>query len=135
VVESSVCMCVDFESFISIFIGLQVYDAQSTFLNNIPPAEIYPANETNFDLPVENVNADASITVSSLYFIIFNTPFADAVLGWNLFVAAMTPNDDLRANRISRVHNRASLFGNQSMGAFPFRYDSGDGSDISGIAR
>ncbi|SRR6266404_4584506 len=55
------------------------------------------------------------------------------VLGWNLFVAAMTSNQDLRTNLISRVHNRASF--NLSAGVFPFRYDSTHGSTILGGAR
>ena len=60
---------------------------------------------------------------------------ADALPAWNLFVAAMTPDNDLRSSLISRVHNRASLFGSEEMGAFPVRYRSVDGSDISGMAR
>jgi hypothetical protein len=63
------------------------------------------------------------------------TPFADAVPGWNLFVAAMTPNNDLRLDLIRRVHNRALLSGNHRLGAFPLQYDSKDGSDISGMGR
>ena len=55
--------------------------------------------------------------------------------GWNLFVAAMTPSNELRSDRITKVHNRASLFGNQSLGIFPVMYGSTDGSDVSGMAR
>jgi hypothetical protein len=135
VVESLVRVRIVLTHFISIFIDFQVYDGQSNFLNNVPPVDSLPGNETSFDLPVEDTDTDAFITVSGLYFFSFDTPFADLALGWNLFVAAMTPNNDLRANRISRVHNRALLFGNQSIGAFLFRYDSSDGSDISGIGR
>jgi hypothetical protein len=58
-------------------------------------------------------------------------PFSDAVPGWNLFVAAMTPNNDLRLDLIKRVHDRALLSGNQRLGAFPLQYNSKDGSDIS----
>jgi hypothetical protein len=65
----------------------------------------------------------------------FDTHWADALPGWNLFVAAMTPNNDLCSNRIRRVHNRASLFGNQSLGIFPLRYDSTNASDLSGMAK
>ena len=60
---------------------------------------------------------------------------AAAVPDWNLFVAAMTSNVNLRSNLIRRVHNRASLFGSQNMGIFPYRYNSSDGSDLSGMAR
>ena len=41
----------------------------------------------------------------------------DRVLGWTLFVAAMTSNQDLRSQLISMVHNLA--FHNISGGAFP----------------
>ena len=60
---------------------------------------------------------------------------ANGVPAWNLFVAAMTPNNDLRANLISRVHNRASSFGSQNMGIFPVSYNSFNGSDVSGMAK
>ena len=50
-----------------------------------------------------------------------------------MFVAAMTPNQDLRTKLISRVHNRASF--NQSTGVFPVNYDSGTGATILGSAR
>ena len=60
---------------------------------------------------------------------------ADTVPAWNLFVAAMTPNEDLQSGLISRVHNRASAFGSQDMGIFPVRYSSTNGSDISEMAR
>jgi len=59
----------------------------------------------------------------------------NTVPAWNLFVAAMTPNNDLRSDLIRRVHNRASLFGRENMGIFPVRYGSFDGSDVSGMAR
>ncbi|KAH8993654.1 hypothetical protein EDB86DRAFT_2830153, partial [Lactarius hatsudake] len=52
---------------------------------------------------------------------------------WNLFVAAMSSNQDLRTNLISRVHNRASF--NTSAGVFPLSYDSTHGSTILGGAR
>ena len=58
---------------------------------------------------------------------------ANVVLGWDLFVAAMTSNQDLRADLISRVHNRASY--NLSAGVFPTEYDSTFGSTIQGGAR
>jgi len=58
---------------------------------------------------------------------------ANTVPAWNLLAAAMTPNNDLRLNLISRIHNRASSFGSQNMGIFPVRYDSFDGSDLSGL--
>jgi len=47
-------------------------------------------------------------------------------------VAAMTSNQDLRTNIISRVHNRASF--NVSAGAFPLSYDSTLGSTLQGVA-
>ena len=45
--------------------------------------------------------------------------FADAALGWCLFVAAMTPNRTLRSDLIKNVHDRASLYGRRSTVAVP----------------
>ena len=53
--------------------------------------------------------------------------------GWNLFAAAMTTNQDLRSQLISKVHNRASL--NTSANVFPVNYGSADGSTLQGAAR
>jgi len=53
-------------------------------------------------------------------------------------VAAMAPNSNLRSSLIRSTHDQAliSVLGSQSiMGAFPVRYDSGNGMDISGIGR
>ena len=50
-------------------------------------------------------------------------------------MAAMTPNSNLRSDLIRRVHDRASIYGNQSIGAFPIRYNSIDGADLLGIGR
>ena len=47
------------------------------------------------------------------------TTFADAALGWCLFVAAMTPNSTLRSDLIRNVHDRASLYGRQNTVAIP----------------
>jgi hypothetical protein len=46
---------------------------------------------------------------------------ANLILGWDLFVAAMTSNQSLCMDLISRVHNRASF--NMSTGVFPTKYD------------
>jgi hypothetical protein len=54
------------------------------------------------------------------------------ISSWNLFVAAMTSNQGLRSDLISRVHNRASF--NVSAGVFPLSYDSTHGSTIMGVA-
>ncbi|KAH9000737.1 hypothetical protein EDB86DRAFT_2802105 [Lactarius hatsudake] len=72
---------------------------------------------SNFGMPVDSLSGDTSVAVSS----------------WNLFVAAMSSNRDLRTNLISRVHNRASF--NVSGGVFPLSYDSTQGSTILGVAR
>ena len=71
--------------------------------------------------------------MSSLYFIVFDKICANAVIGWNLFVAAMTPNSNLRSDIIRRAHNKASIYGNQSIGAFPIRYNRINGADFPGI--
>jgi hypothetical protein len=49
----------------------------------------------------------------------------------------MAPNtrNNLSSIRIAEVYKRATLFGNQNLGIFPFRYASSDASDISGMAK
>ena len=95
-----------------------------------------------FDIPTQSIcDPECYPATSSWYFCIidFGHPRAqaDAVPGWNLFVAAMAQNisSNLSSNRIAEVYKRATLFGNQSLGIFPFRYASNDGSDISGMAK
>ncbi|KAI9456365.1 hypothetical protein BJY52DRAFT_1171492, partial [Lactarius psammicola] len=89
-----------------------VYDGQSSFIDNLTLTSTF----SNFGMPVDSLGLDPSVTVSS----------------WNLFVAAMTPNQNLRTNLISRVHNRASY--NVSTGVFPLNYDSTSGTTILGTA-
>ncbi len=123
-------------------IFLQVYSAHSDFLNNTLWDLAF--NETIFGLPVDEAQAPIylpgtphftrPIVPCWQFFFYFDTRRADAVLAWNLFVAAMTPNDALRSSLITRIHNRASLFGSQRMGIFPLRY-SLNGTDMSGLAR
>jgi hypothetical protein len=63
----------------------------------------------------------------------------DSVLGWNLFAAAMTTNEDLRSQLISKIHNWASYNTNGSAGlagdVFPVNYYNDFGSTIGGVAR
>jgi hypothetical protein len=99
---------------------------------NVPP--ISP-NETTPYWRDESVNSDWDTTVSSLYSLFCDTTFANVGLGWCLFVAAMTPNGDVRSDLIRSVHDRALLYGNQGIGAFPVRYLSESGLDRSGIGR
>jgi hypothetical protein len=115
----------------------QVYNAHSDFFINTPWDLTF--NQTIFGLPADDslmtVPTTFSPIVSSWQFnLCFNALRADAVLGWNLFVAAMTPNDALRSSLITGIHNRASLFGSQRMGIFPLCYTK-NGSDVSGLAK
>ncbi|KAI9433017.1 hypothetical protein H4582DRAFT_2188442 [Lactarius indigo] len=89
-----------------------VSNGQSSFIDNLALTSSF----SNFGLPVDSLSGDTSITISS----------------WNLFVAAMSTDQDLRTNLISRVHNRASF--NTSAGVFPLSYDSTHGSTILGGA-
>ncbi|KAH8988003.1 hypothetical protein EDB86DRAFT_2832105 [Lactarius hatsudake] len=89
-----------------------VYSSQSSFVDNLTLTSTF----SNFGMPVDSLGLDPSVAVSS----------------WNLFVAAMTPNQDLRTVLISRVHNRASY--NASAGVFPLNYDSTSGAAILGRA-
>ncbi|KAH8997957.1 hypothetical protein EDB92DRAFT_2024888, partial [Lactarius akahatsu] len=85
----------------------------SSFIDNLTLTSSF----SNFGMPVDSLTGDTSVAVSS----------------WNLFVAAMNSNQDLRTNLISRVHNRASF--NTSTGVFPLSYDSTRGTAILGVAR
>ncbi|KAH9063195.1 hypothetical protein EDB87DRAFT_1558516 [Lactarius vividus] len=89
-----------------------VFDGQSSFIDNLALNSSF----SNFGMPVDSLSGDTSVAVSS----------------WNLFVAAMGPNQDLRTNLVSRIHNRASF--NVSAGVFPLSYDSAQGSTILGVA-
>ncbi|KAI9447112.1 hypothetical protein BJY52DRAFT_375069 [Lactarius psammicola] len=89
-----------------------IYSGQSSFINNLTLTSTF----SNFGMPVDSLGLDPSVAVSS----------------WNLFVAAMTQNQDLRTNLISRVHSRASY--NASAGVFPLNYDSTSGAAFLGRA-
>ncbi|KAH9020011.1 hypothetical protein EDB85DRAFT_2153324 [Lactarius pseudohatsudake] len=89
-----------------------VFDGQSGFIDKLALTSSF----SNFGMPVDSLSGDTSVAVSS----------------WNLFAAAMSSNQDLRTNLISRVHNRASF--NVSAGVFPLSYDSAQGSTILGVA-
>ena len=84
-------------------------------------------------MPVDNVLTDTDVIVSSWYFYGPQVLLADPVLGWNLFAAAMTTNQDLRSRLISKVHNRLSF--NTSAAVFPVNYRSDGGSTLQGVAR
>ncbi|KAH9028323.1 hypothetical protein EDB84DRAFT_1272333 [Lactarius hengduanensis] len=90
-----------------------VYQGQSAFIDNL----ISTSTFSNFGMPVDSLDSDLDVVVSS----------------WNLFVAAMTSNQDLSSNIISRVHDRASY--NASAGVFPLSYNSTSGAAILGVAR
>ena len=128
VVESSVGIleC----SFIAPPDELQVYDGHSSFINNL----VLTSDFGYFGMPVDNVTTDTSIAVSSWYFHnFFQVLSSDPILGWSLFVAAMTTNQGLRSELISRVSNRASS--TNTSGIFPVYYSSGDGTTVQGVAR
>jgi hypothetical protein len=59
---------------------------------------------------------------------------ADLVIGWSLFVAAMTNDEPLRSELIARVSDRSS---NTSIPAsvFSVYYDSANGTSLQGVAR
>ncbi|KAH9017578.1 hypothetical protein EDB85DRAFT_2076084 [Lactarius pseudohatsudake] len=96
-----------------------IFEGQSNFIDSITGFSNF-----KFGLPIDSLSVDVTVAVSSRIFIF---------LSWNLFVAAMTSNQDLRTNLISRVHNRASF--NASAGAFPLYYDSTNGSTVLGRSR
>ncbi|KAI9459212.1 hypothetical protein BJY52DRAFT_1211943 [Lactarius psammicola] len=89
-----------------------VFNGQGSFIDNVTLTSSF----SNFGMPVDSLSLDISVAISS----------------WNLFVAAMTLNQNLCTNLISRIHNRASF--NVSRGVFPLSYDSTRGSTILGVA-
>ena len=138
VVESSVCKRITslFTSFLIIY---KVYNGHSAFIDNITLVSFF-GNQTlsDSDFPYSSdseIGESQGVTISCWWFYTSGIRLANAVPAWNLFVAAMTPINDLRLKLIERVHNRASSFGRQNMGIFPVRYGSVNGSDMSGMAR
>ncbi|KAF8497612.1 hypothetical protein F5888DRAFT_1923669 [Russula emetica] len=89
-----------------------VYNGHSNFINNI----VSTSDFSNFGMPVDNLFTDTSVAVSS----------------WSLFAAAMTKNQNLSSELISRVSNRASS--TNLSGVFPVFYGSIDGSTLRGAA-
>jgi len=89
-----------------------VFDGQSSFIDYLTLTSTF----SNFGMPVDNLGSDTNVAVSN----------------WDLFVAAMTSDQDLRRNLISRVHDRASY--NLSVGVFPTEYYGTDGLTYQGIA-
>jgi hypothetical protein len=106
-----------------------VYNEHSNFINNI----VLTSDFSNFGMPVDNLSTDTSVAVSSRYFYSSQILVADLVLGWSLFAAAMTKNQSLSSELISRVSNRASS--SNLSGVFPVYYGSIDGSILRGAAR
>ena len=85
-------------------IRFQVFDGQSAFIDYL----ILTSTFTNFGMPVDNLGSDTNTVVSSWYSCTSDVVWANVVSGWDLFVAAMTSDQDLRTNLITRVHNQAS---------------------------
>jgi len=116
------------------FIGVpdqfQVIDGHSSFIDNL----VLTSDFSYFGMPIDNAApTDTSFAVSSWYFYNILSLLADLVLGWSLFAAAMTTNQGLRSELISRVSNRASS--TNTTGVFPVYYGSADGKTIQGVAR
>ena len=84
-------------------------------------------------MPVDSLSTDTTVAVSSQYFYDSWILLTDMALGWSLFAAAMTTNEGLRSELISRVHTRAST--STIPGVFPVYYGSADGSTLQGAAR
>jgi len=107
----------------------QIYNSHSKFLDNLTLTSTFSA----FGMPVDNLLSDTDVVVSSWYFYYVYILMVDVLLGWNLFVAAMTQDGELCSHLISSVHNRASF--NTTSEVFPLNYDSSHGSTIQGAAR
>ncbi|KAF8497594.1 hypothetical protein F5888DRAFT_301200 [Russula emetica] len=88
-----------------------IYDGHSNFIHNL----VLTSNFSTFGMPVDSL--DTNVTVSS----------------WSLFAAAMTSNQGLRSDLITKVFNRAN---NRTIpGVFPVYYDSSLGLALQGVAR
>jgi hypothetical protein len=59
---------------------------------------------------------------------------ADLVIGWSLFVAAMTDDERLRPELITRVSDRSSDT-TIPASVFSVYYDSANGRSLQGVAR
>jgi hypothetical protein len=59
---------------------------------------------------------------------------ADIVIGWSLFVAAMTNDERLNSELIARVSDRSSNIAIPA-NVFPVEYDSANGTSLQGVAR
>ena len=117
-------------SFIVVPDEFQVYDGHSSFIDNL----LLTSDFGYFGMPIDNVApTDTSVAVSSWYFHKFQVLSSDPALGWSLFAAAMTTNQSLRSELISRVSDRASS--TNTSGIFPVYYGSGDGTTVQGVAR
>ncbi|KAI0278710.1 hypothetical protein BGY98DRAFT_1186437 [Russula aff. rugulosa BPL654] len=88
-----------------------VYDGHSNFIKNI-----ILTSDFKFGMPVDSISIDINVAVSS----------------WSLFAAAMTTNQGLSSELITRVSNRASS--TNISGVFPVYYSSADGSTLQGAA-
>jgi hypothetical protein len=111
-------------SFLAVTNQLQVYSEHSNFLYT---------HLSKFGMPVDSLG-DTNVAVSSWYSYNSQVLLADLVIGWSLFVAAMTKDDRLSSELIARVYNR---FTNTTIPAtvFPVYYDSDNGTSFQGVAR
>ena len=110
-------------------VGFQVYRGQSNFIDGLTLTSTF----SNFGLPVDNLGSNTGVAISSQSTHSLEAVSANVVSDWDLFVAAMTSDQSLRTDLISRVHNRASY--NVSTGVFPTEYNSTSGSTTLGAAR
>ncbi|KAF8491814.1 hypothetical protein F5888DRAFT_1613303 [Russula emetica] len=101
--------------FADVWLGTNLVESSvgSNFINNI----ILTSDHSGFGMPIDNLSTDTNVAVSS----------------WSLFAAAMTTDQDLSSELISRVGNRASS--TNTSGVFPVYYGSIDGSTLQGSAR
>ena len=107
---------------------LQVYAGHSNFINNL----VSNSNFSNYGMPIDS--ADTNVAVSSWCSYNSYILLPDLVIGWSLFVAAMTNDQGLRSELISRVSDRSTITTFPAT-VFSVYYDSASGTSLQGVDR
>ena len=106
----------------------QVYTGHGNFIDNL----MLNSNFSTLGMPVDNADTNVAVSI----WCSFNSYIllADLVIGWSLFAVAMTNNQDLRSELISRVADRSTNITFPAT-VFSVYYDSASGTSLQGVAR
>ena len=109
----------------------QVYAGHGKFIDKL----MLDSNFSTFGMPIDN--ADTNVAVSSWCSYNSYLLLADLVIGWSLFLAAITNDQDyqgLRPELIFKVSNRSTIPTFPAT-VFSVYYDSASGTSLQGVAR